>query len=183
MWSPGLVNFVPAVTYHFCLNLHEKYWQPGAHFLAHPCTPPRRRPARPWIEKRMGRGRESRSEHRGNSSRVMLPQRHDFARMFCKTDSWPRIGFITDYVLDSLIQKECHPIWMSYLSCCLPKRKLYSLNSFNLAPFLLIYPVHIRLDTSPSEKLTTRERRMAETMQWPSTMRQAGKEWFPPQIF
>ena len=23
-WVPGLVNFVPAVAYHFCLNLSEK---------------------------------------------------------------------------------------------------------------------------------------------------------------
>ena len=37
-WPPGLVNFVPAVAYHFCLNLPEKFSQPGAHFLAQPCT-------------------------------------------------------------------------------------------------------------------------------------------------
>ena len=41
-------DFVTAVAYHFCLNLPEKYSQPGDHFLAHPCrrrmafTPSRR---------------------------------------------------------------------------------------------------------------------------------------------
>ena len=35
---PGLVNFVPAVAYHFCLNLPEKLSQPGNGILAQPCT-------------------------------------------------------------------------------------------------------------------------------------------------
>ena len=34
----GFVNFVPAVAHHFCLNLPEVFSQPGAHFLAQPCT-------------------------------------------------------------------------------------------------------------------------------------------------
>ena len=34
---PGLVNFVPAVDYLFCLNLPEKFSQPGTHFFARPC--------------------------------------------------------------------------------------------------------------------------------------------------
>ena len=34
--SPGLVNFVPSVAYHFCLNLPWNFSQPGAHFLAQP---------------------------------------------------------------------------------------------------------------------------------------------------
>ena len=36
-WSSGSVNFVPAVAYHFCLNLQGKCSQPGDHFLAQPC--------------------------------------------------------------------------------------------------------------------------------------------------
>ena len=36
--TPGLVNFVTAVAYHFCLNLPEKFSQPGARGLANPCT-------------------------------------------------------------------------------------------------------------------------------------------------
>ena len=35
--SPGLVNFVPAVAYHFCLNLPAAFKQPGARLLAEPC--------------------------------------------------------------------------------------------------------------------------------------------------
>ena len=34
----GLVNFVPAVAYHFCLNFPETFPQPGVLFLAQPCT-------------------------------------------------------------------------------------------------------------------------------------------------
>ena len=34
-WSPSLVNIVPAVAYHFCLNLPAAFTQPGTHFLAH----------------------------------------------------------------------------------------------------------------------------------------------------
>ena len=33
-----LVNFVPAVACHFCLNLPAKFSQPWDHFLAQPCT-------------------------------------------------------------------------------------------------------------------------------------------------
>ena len=36
--SPGLVHFVPAVAYHFCLNLPAAFTQPGARLLAKPCT-------------------------------------------------------------------------------------------------------------------------------------------------
>ena len=38
--SPGFVNFVPAFAHHthFCLKLPEKFFQPGGHFLAPPCT-------------------------------------------------------------------------------------------------------------------------------------------------
>ena len=35
---PGLVNFVPAVAYHFCLALPAAFTQPGAQLLAEPCT-------------------------------------------------------------------------------------------------------------------------------------------------
>ena len=35
---PGLVNFVPAVAYHLCLNLPEKFLQPGNGNLAEPWT-------------------------------------------------------------------------------------------------------------------------------------------------
>ena len=31
-WAPGLVNFVPDAAYHFCLNLPEKFLQPGPTF-------------------------------------------------------------------------------------------------------------------------------------------------------
>ena len=34
---PGLVNFVPAVAYHFCLILPENFSQPGNGILAQPC--------------------------------------------------------------------------------------------------------------------------------------------------
>ena len=37
-WSPGLVYFVTAVAYHFCLPLPAAFTQPGVHFLAEPCT-------------------------------------------------------------------------------------------------------------------------------------------------
>ena len=33
---PGLVNFVPAVAYHFCLNLPAAFSQPGNGLLADP---------------------------------------------------------------------------------------------------------------------------------------------------
>ena len=36
--TPGLVNFVTAVAYHFCLNLPRAFSQPGARGLADPCT-------------------------------------------------------------------------------------------------------------------------------------------------
>ena len=32
--SPGLVNFVPALAYHFCLGLPAVFTQPGDHILA-----------------------------------------------------------------------------------------------------------------------------------------------------
>ena len=37
--APGLVNFVPAVAYHFCLNLPKKFSQPGVRGLADPVIP------------------------------------------------------------------------------------------------------------------------------------------------
>ena len=36
-WSPGLVSFVPALAYHFCLDLPAAFTQPGACLLAEPC--------------------------------------------------------------------------------------------------------------------------------------------------
>ena len=36
--APGLVNFVPALAYHFCLNLSAAFTQPGARLLVEPCT-------------------------------------------------------------------------------------------------------------------------------------------------
>ena len=36
-WSPGLVSFVPALAYHFCLALPAAFTQPGACLLAEPC--------------------------------------------------------------------------------------------------------------------------------------------------
>ena len=36
-WAPGLVNFVPALAYHFCLNLPTAFTQPGARLLVEPC--------------------------------------------------------------------------------------------------------------------------------------------------
>ena len=35
--SPGWVNFVAAVTYHFCLALPAAFTQPGTQLLAEPC--------------------------------------------------------------------------------------------------------------------------------------------------
>ena len=37
-WAPGLVNFVPALAYHFCLNLPEAFMKPGRSLFADPCT-------------------------------------------------------------------------------------------------------------------------------------------------
>ena len=37
-WSPGLVNSVAAVAYHFCLALPAPFTQPGDHLLVEPCT-------------------------------------------------------------------------------------------------------------------------------------------------
>ena len=34
--SPGLVNFVPALACHFCLDLPAAFTQPGDHLLAEP---------------------------------------------------------------------------------------------------------------------------------------------------
>ena len=36
---PGLVNFVTAVAYHFCLNLPRAFSQPGKHSFGDPCIP------------------------------------------------------------------------------------------------------------------------------------------------
>ena len=36
-WSTGLVSFVPALAYHFCLALPAAFTQPGACLLAEPC--------------------------------------------------------------------------------------------------------------------------------------------------
>ena len=36
--APGLVNFVPALAYYFCLNLPAAFTQPGARLLVEPCT-------------------------------------------------------------------------------------------------------------------------------------------------
>ena len=36
--APGLVNFVPALAYHFCFNLPAAFTQPGARLLVEPCT-------------------------------------------------------------------------------------------------------------------------------------------------
>ena len=35
-WATKLVNFVPALAYHFCLNLPEKFSKPGIGNLAQP---------------------------------------------------------------------------------------------------------------------------------------------------
>ena len=43
--SPGLVNFVTALAYHFCLALPAAFTQPGDHLLAEPCR--LRRPLSP----------------------------------------------------------------------------------------------------------------------------------------
>ena len=37
-WALGLVNFVPALAYHFCLNMPAPFTQPGARLLVEPCT-------------------------------------------------------------------------------------------------------------------------------------------------
>ena len=36
LW-PGLVNFITAVAYHFCLSLPAAFTQPGRSLLADPC--------------------------------------------------------------------------------------------------------------------------------------------------
>ena len=36
--SPGLVNFVTALAYHFCLALPAAFTQPGDHLLDDPCV-------------------------------------------------------------------------------------------------------------------------------------------------
>ena len=43
---PGLVNFVPAVAHHLCLNLPEAFSQPGNGLLEAPCKALVLRPAR-----------------------------------------------------------------------------------------------------------------------------------------
>ena len=37
LW-PGLVDFVPAIAYHFCVALPAAFTQTGYHLLAEPCT-------------------------------------------------------------------------------------------------------------------------------------------------
>ena len=37
--AQGLVNFISAVAFHFCLALPAVFTQPRAHLLAEPCTP------------------------------------------------------------------------------------------------------------------------------------------------
>ena len=37
--APGLVNFITAVAYHFCLSLTTAFTQPGASTLANLCKP------------------------------------------------------------------------------------------------------------------------------------------------
>ena len=37
-WSLGLVNFAPAVAYHFCLALPTAFTQPGDRLSAEPCA-------------------------------------------------------------------------------------------------------------------------------------------------
>ena len=37
-WYQGLVNFVTALAYHFCLTLPEAFTQPADHLLAEPCS-------------------------------------------------------------------------------------------------------------------------------------------------
>ena len=37
-WALGLVNFVLAIAYHFCLALPAAFTPPGDHLLAKPCT-------------------------------------------------------------------------------------------------------------------------------------------------
>ena len=36
-WAQGLVNFVPAVAYLFCLNLPAAFSKPGARLILEPC--------------------------------------------------------------------------------------------------------------------------------------------------
>ena len=38
--SPGLVKFVPAIAYHFCLALPAAFMQAWDYLLAEPCTGP-----------------------------------------------------------------------------------------------------------------------------------------------
>ena len=45
-----MVNFVPAVAYHFCLALHAEFTQPGDHLLSEPCTMPTRTAAVPGMQ-------------------------------------------------------------------------------------------------------------------------------------
>ena len=41
MRAPGLVNFVLALAYHFCLNLPAAFTQPRARLLVEPCIIPK----------------------------------------------------------------------------------------------------------------------------------------------
>ena len=47
--APGLGNFVPALAYHFCLNLPAAFTQPGARLLVEPCTFRFQHVARIWV--------------------------------------------------------------------------------------------------------------------------------------
>ena len=54
--SQGLVNFVIALAYHFCLALSAAFTQPGDHLLAEPCERARRQKKGPlnifWREEK-----------------------------------------------------------------------------------------------------------------------------------
>ena len=47
---PGLVNFVPAVAYHFCLSLLAAFTQPGTNLLADPCISSDRGLGLGWVD-------------------------------------------------------------------------------------------------------------------------------------
>ena len=56
--SPGPVNYVLAVAYHF-YTLHKKYSQPGDHFLGQPCANSPRGGRRRRLRRRRSRRRRS----------------------------------------------------------------------------------------------------------------------------
>ena len=59
----GLMNYVSAVAYHFCLNLPAAFTQPGFHSFGNPCT-----------ALGASRKRPSPVHPRGNVDLIMLPQ-------------------------------------------------------------------------------------------------------------